>query len=342
MFLCIFKNVIDYYHSSSSPVFICYVDASKAFDRVNYWLLFKKLLKRGVHHFVVKLSAYWYSHQCFQVLWDSCLSKSFNVSNGVRQGGVLSPYLFNVYTNDLSIELNTSGVGCLYNDVLINHLFYADDAALLAPSAGALQKLINICECYAEKCDILFNVKKTVVMCIKPKWMAKCNVPNVFINGEPLKYVSFHKYLGNIMCSDFKDDLDITNSLRGIYGRGNMLLKNFKFCTTSVKSHLFKTFCSSFYGMQTWCNFKGVSLRKLRTAYNNVFRFLMKLPAMSSISYHMVYNDVDHFNVIHRNILTCFIKRLSHSSNHLVSTVFNSMCFMYSTMNTTWLQILLK
>ena len=42
--MCIYalRQTIDYYKRNSSPVFICYLDASKAFDRVNHWCLFKK------------------------------------------------------------------------------------------------------------------------------------------------------------------------------------------------------------------------------------------------------------------------------------------------------------
>ena len=53
--LCIFtvKSVIKYYNLSNSPVFTCFLDASKAYDRVNHWTLFKKLLKRSVSIIVV-------------------------------------------------------------------------------------------------------------------------------------------------------------------------------------------------------------------------------------------------------------------------------------------------
>ena len=47
-----------------------------------------------------------------KVQWGSCLSRGFSVSNGVRQGGVLSPYLFAVYLDGLLEELSNSGVGC--------------------------------------------------------------------------------------------------------------------------------------------------------------------------------------------------------------------------------------
>ena len=45
------------------------------------------------------------------VRWDACISDSFNVNNGVRQGGILSPQLFNIYIDGLSDTLNKSSVG---------------------------------------------------------------------------------------------------------------------------------------------------------------------------------------------------------------------------------------
>ena len=55
------------------------------------------------------------------------MSNSFNVSNGVRQGSVLSPYLFAVYMDDLSSELNKVNAGCIVGNLKLNHIMYADD-----------------------------------------------------------------------------------------------------------------------------------------------------------------------------------------------------------------------
>ena len=54
---CVFslKQTVDYYMSLSSPVYLCFLDASKAFDKINHWTLFKKLLLRGIPAIVVQL-----------------------------------------------------------------------------------------------------------------------------------------------------------------------------------------------------------------------------------------------------------------------------------------------
>ena len=99
---CVFvlKELIDSYRMLNGSVFTCFLDASKAFDRVNHTLLCDKLCARGVPFYLIRLLVYWYEHQRMCVRWGGVNSSSFSVTNGVRQGGILSPYLFNVYVDD--------------------------------------------------------------------------------------------------------------------------------------------------------------------------------------------------------------------------------------------------
>lgn len=71
------------------------------------------------------------------------MSEGFHVTNGVRQGGVLSPYLFCVYIDKMSGSLNEAQTGCIIGGAKINHIMYADDIVLLSPSAYGLSVLLK-------------------------------------------------------------------------------------------------------------------------------------------------------------------------------------------------------
>ena len=60
--LCIYtlKEFIDYYKQRSTTVFVTFLGASKAFDKINYWLLFQKLFDKGFPTFIIKILAFWY------------------------------------------------------------------------------------------------------------------------------------------------------------------------------------------------------------------------------------------------------------------------------------------
>ena len=103
---------------------------------------------------LIRILLYWYRTQIFCIKWGSTTSEFFNVSNGVRQGGILSPYLFIVYIDDQSNMLNSAGIGCHIHNCCINHMFYADDICVIAPSPSGLQGLLNICAKFGVENDV--------------------------------------------------------------------------------------------------------------------------------------------------------------------------------------------
>jgi len=152
------KKVVDYYTSHGSHVFVCFVDFSKAFDKINYWKLFSKLFDDNIDSNIVALLAVWYSKQSACVQWKNSVSSPFSIVNGTRQGGILSPYFFTRYVRELIGAIVHSYIGCNVGGVFYNILAYADDVLL------ALQSLINLLYQCASNINMLCNASKTVCM----------------------------------------------------------------------------------------------------------------------------------------------------------------------------------
>ena len=150
----------------------------------------------------------------------------FTISNGVRQGRILSPKLFFVYMDDLSKLLINSGIGCFIDNVCFNLVFYADDLCLIAPCAIALQELLNICHSYSISVDVNFNPLKSFCIGFTPKHF-KLSLPKINMNSAHIPYTDSIKYLGFTFTSSHKDDNDIMRQMRILYARSNRIVRSF-------------------------------------------------------------------------------------------------------------------
>jgi hypothetical protein len=121
-----------YLTDRGSTATLCALDISKAFDRVDHFCLLIKLLERGTPRIFIDILVSWFSKSLVRVRWGDHLSSSFTVSAGVRQGGVLSPFLFAVYIDVLITRLRASGYGLHICQCFLGCLVYADDILLIA------------------------------------------------------------------------------------------------------------------------------------------------------------------------------------------------------------------
>jgi len=106
----VFDEIVNYYTKSEGNVYATLLDASKAFDHVQYEQLFRLIIDRNVCASVARLLAFMYTNQSCRIKWSSSISSTFSVNNGVKQGGVLSPLLFNIYIDVLLKRLEENHV----------------------------------------------------------------------------------------------------------------------------------------------------------------------------------------------------------------------------------------
>ena len=71
------KEYIEFYKLRNTSVFVTFLDASKVFDRIDHWLLFKKLIDKRIPLFIIKLLVCWYSTQQMHIRWGDTTTSSF-------------------------------------------------------------------------------------------------------------------------------------------------------------------------------------------------------------------------------------------------------------------------
>ena len=94
-------ETVEYFQRHGSNVYACVMDMTKAFDNVKHSTLFWKLEEKGIPSFFLRLLVIMYSKQQANIKWNNNFSESFSIKNGVKQGAVLYPRLFCVYTDSL-------------------------------------------------------------------------------------------------------------------------------------------------------------------------------------------------------------------------------------------------
>ena len=272
--MCTFmvQQTISHYVTNGSNENVFMLDASKAFDRVHYITLFKKLIVRGMCPLTIRLLLYMYTQQKLQVKWNSSISNQFDVSNGVRQGGVMSPLLFSIYIDELLNDLKNSGIGCYIGNYYCGAYGYADDIILLCPSITGLENLIKICEVYSDKHCINFNGKKSKLLIFGKKG----DDPNIRIKGELVPVCNKTTYLGN--CLSTLSENDMTNEgIKQFNVNFNIFMSEFKTCRVLVKNKLFNQYCCFYYGSQLWPLYNN-SFNDVCTKWRKAVRRIWNLP----------------------------------------------------------------
>ena len=126
-------------------MFCAFHDASKAFDKVLINGLLYKLIARNVPLQFIRLLFNWFNNTNCSVVWLSVRSISFSLTCGVRQGGVLSPFLFPVYVDDLILQLRSSGYG-IYVGSMFSGCIFMQPISFFYP---AVALVYNECLAYA-------------------------------------------------------------------------------------------------------------------------------------------------------------------------------------------------
>jgi len=267
------RNIVDSYIKGGSTANLCAIDLSKAFDKVNHHALFLKLMKRHIPNELLNILDVWLSTCYSCVKWLNTWSNMFQVNFGVRQGSVLSPFLFAVYLDDVAKS-------CL-RERNIFIILYADDILLLAPSVCELDALFKVCERELKLLDMAINFKKSHCIRVGSRIDAAC-VNLCSSTGISIPWVSEIRYLGVYILRSRTFKCSLSMHRRAFYCSANAILgKVGRVASEEVVLQLIKTKCipSLLYGLEA-CPLVKSEVSSLDFVVN---RFFMKMFRTSNI-----------------------------------------------------------
>ena len=317
-------ETINYFRNQGGPVFLCLMDLTKAFDLVKFSLLFRKLSNK-VAPILLRLLIFSYVHQGCSVSWNGSESSQFKISNGVRQGAVLSPTLFNLYINSLFDILEESGCGCWIKDLFYGAWGYADDLGLLAPSRDALQLMVNTCQKFFADHGIQIStnpdIRKTKTKIIVFGVDATECLP-VCLGSRPLPFVDQWEHLGVLISSDESLSHDLNIKKGALIGKVHNLRQELGSQDPSVFIKLVKIYMLHFYGSSLWDIFDESSVT-LWTEWHKLLKSTFHLPYAT---HRFLLNDLvacDHPKNLIISRFVKFSRKLAHSENLHIRTLHN-------------------
>ena len=189
------SSIVHMNFSASSKTYAFFVDFSAAFDMIPRNSLFYKLCSLGLSRKIISLLQKLYENTTSKV-WDgNKLSDTFEVTQGVKQGCLLSPLLFSLYLNDLH---NFLPGGLTISNSTVKVLMYADDIVLLADSPAVLQLMIDSLHKYCLQWCLKLNLNKSKIVVFRKGGRLRSDLCWKYGNNV-IEIVNEYKYLGVIL-----------------------------------------------------------------------------------------------------------------------------------------------
>lgn len=258
------------------PLYLAFIDLTKAFDLVSRKGLFRLLEKIGCPPQLRSMVVSFHENTSSTVMYDGSCSEPFSITSGVKQGCVLAPTLFGIFFSMLlkyafdssqdGIYLHTRSDGKLFNlarlraktkvsQILIREMLFADDAALASHTEEALQRLMDRFTDACQEFGLTISLKKTNISA-----QDASHAPSISINDYTFEVTEDFTYLGSTISSSLSLDTEINRRIGKAAATMAKLSKrvweNNKL-TENTKMRVYQACVLStlLYGSETWTTY---------------------------------------------------------------------------------------
>ncbi len=284
----VLRQVIKYARIMSKRVYMCALDASKAFDKVIRLVLWWKLAMKGLCVMLLKaLMAYYASSQII-VQVNGVSSKMFSSTVGNKQGGPISAEFYDQYGDEMTYLVEDLVEGIWLGSIKCDIAQYADDVTLIAETAKGFQKQIDVCSEYGSTYGIQFNPEKTMIIVFNvdvirtAEEIMNDSWQNNTLNGMPIQVVNSIKILGQIISDDGLDVEHIEKRMKatnGMTAKLNCMNLTSLHIHPKTKAQLFRTYFRPIltYGTENMA-LDTQEINQLKRMEGNCLKRVLKIP----------------------------------------------------------------
>jgi hypothetical protein len=309
------RSVIEAQLELNKKLYVCFIDYAKAFDRVYHQKLMEVIGKHDIDDNDRRIIQNLYYQQTASVQFGEEQSESFQIRRGVRQGCVLSPKLFNIYTEEI-FSKNENLKGVVIGGISIKDLRFADDTLLLAESEEELQELVDQVGGNSLEYGLEMNTKKTKTMVIRRDVKEECKI-KIKVNGKILEQVDKYVYLGHLITEDGRCDQEIRRRIeiaRAAFINMKNILTSRKVDMETrkrlIRCYIISTFL---YASETWTIHKD-SWNKIEAFEMWLLRKMMKI----SYTTHTSNQEVLRMTNSKRTLKAAIINRKIQYFGHII------------------------
>ena len=202
---------------------------------------------KNIPAIVVRCLIFAYEEQKGWVRLGGKNSADFSISNGTRQGSVLSPYIFSAcYLDELIAKLRKLDIGCHIAGIWFGACAYADDICLLSNNRSTLQRMVKLCQDYGAEHNLTFSTdpdpKKSKTKCVLFSAKKVSSYPSaIVLDNKELPWVTQVEHLGHILMSNGSLEADAARARENLF-----------FSSSSQRVKAIQLYCCDGYGSMLW------------------------------------------------------------------------------------------
>lgn len=261
------KQSVEKVLATNSELYQLYIDLEKAFDKVPWTVIEISLRQWNLPNILIRAVMSLYRENKVYIRTMNMESNVFNINEGLRQGGVLSPILFNLIMDLITKQTRNETINFHVGHrnlfpVWLRECMFADDLVLFGKNETDLGKNLKVWEEKLKNINMKINVEKTKLM-VSGKTKIQTNLQ---LDGKPIEQVENFQYLGITINREGHQEPEINKRIQKATQLYHSLKHTFigkKEISINTKMSIYKSVYIPVltYGSETWVLTKRLKSR---------------------------------------------------------------------------------